>query len=153
MLPRAQVPPDHPPGAAVPIDKTSFAIFSSLTWGIIMWLFVNKREYLNRGLVSSMDCTSQANQTFTSSRTIGMAFVTGCGTTSRLCMIYTVIALQYLQSTGAGVHALLVRLDAPLIRLAGSYTSMRRKRSMPSSLSAGTAFLSGTPLHCGKVVL
>lgn len=153
MLPRAPVSSNHPPGAMRPIDKTAFQIFSALTWGTIMWLFVNKRERLNRGLVSSMDCESQANQTSMCFRTTGTVSETGYTTTNRSYILCTVNVLRCSQNRGAGVHASLVRVDSPLIRLAGSYTSMRRSRSIPSSFSAGTASLSGTPLHCGNVVL
>ncbi|WFD34609.1 hypothetical protein MCUN1_001450 [Malassezia cuniculi] len=55
LLPRAEVSAHHPPGKAVPIDKGAFQVFAALTWGTIMWLFVHKRERLNRGLVLSMD--------------------------------------------------------------------------------------------------
>lgn len=57
LLPRARVPKDYPPNKVVPIDNTAHQVFAALTWGAVMWLFVNERSRLNGGLVNSMDCT------------------------------------------------------------------------------------------------
>ena len=40
----------------IPIDNTAHQIFAALTWGSVMWLFQNRRQFLNGGLVNSMDC-------------------------------------------------------------------------------------------------
>lgn len=84
LLPRAKVSPDHRKGDVIPIDKTAFKICAAVTWGTIMWLFVHKRERLNRGLVSSMDCACNADQICTCSRASGTACETLSGTTSRI---------------------------------------------------------------------
>ncbi|KAL4400665.1 peroxisomal membrane protein [Malassezia pachydermatis] len=55
LLPRAQVPKDYPKNKVLPIDNTAHQIFAALTWGTVMWLFVNERRRLNGGLVNSMD--------------------------------------------------------------------------------------------------
>ena len=57
LLPRERVPKDYPPNKVLPIDNTAHQIFAAVTWGSVMWLFVNERRRLNGGLVNSMDCT------------------------------------------------------------------------------------------------
>lgn len=56
LLPRAKVPKDYPKNRVLPIDNTAHQVFAALTWGTVMWLFVNERRRLNGGLVNSMDC-------------------------------------------------------------------------------------------------
>lgn len=56
LLPRATVRPDYPSKRPVPTDSRAFAIFASLVWGSVMWLFENRRIRLQNGLVNSMDC-------------------------------------------------------------------------------------------------
>lgn len=56
LLPRAPVPDNYPPNKVIPIDNTAHQIFAALTWGSVMWLFQNRRQFLNGGLVNSMDC-------------------------------------------------------------------------------------------------
>ena len=63
LLPRARVPKDYPTNKVVPIDNTAHQLFAALTWGSVMWLFVNKRHRLNGGLVSSMDCVYSKRET------------------------------------------------------------------------------------------
>ncbi|WFD30505.1 hypothetical protein MSPP1_001526 [Malassezia sp. CBS 17886] len=55
LLPRAEVPPSYPKNKVIPIDNTAHQIFAAVTWGTVMWLFVNRRQNLNGGLVNSMD--------------------------------------------------------------------------------------------------
>ncbi|WFD00506.1 hypothetical protein MYAM1_003255 [Malassezia yamatoensis] len=55
LLPRAEVPSDYPAKKVIPIDGTAHKIFAAVTWGTVMWLFVNRRQRLNGGLVNSMD--------------------------------------------------------------------------------------------------
>ncbi|SHO78032.1 Uncharacterized protein MSYG_2374 [Malassezia sympodialis ATCC 42132] len=55
LLPRAKVPKDYPKNRVLPIDNTAHQVFAALTWGAVMWLFVNERRRLNGGLVNSMD--------------------------------------------------------------------------------------------------
>lgn len=57
LIPRADVPSDYPAHKVIPVDNTSHQIFAALTWGWVMWLFTNRRQNLNGGLVNSMDCT------------------------------------------------------------------------------------------------
>lgn len=56
MLPRDSVPGDYPPGKAIPTEKRTFALFAAAVWGGVMWLFHNRRQNLQGGLVNSMDC-------------------------------------------------------------------------------------------------
>ncbi|WFD41284.1 uncharacterized protein MJAP1_004281 [Malassezia japonica] len=55
LLPRADVPSNYPSNKVIPVDNTSHQIFAALTWGWVMWLFTNRRQNLNGGLVNSMD--------------------------------------------------------------------------------------------------
>ncbi|WFC96587.1 hypothetical protein MBRA1_003248 [Malassezia brasiliensis] len=55
LLPRAKVPSDYPANKVIPIDNNAHQIFAAITWGTVMWLFVNRRQRLNGGLVNSMD--------------------------------------------------------------------------------------------------
>lgn len=83
FLPRAEVPPTYPPNRVIPVDDKAHQIFAAVTWGTVMWLFMNRRQRLNGGLVNSMDCTSLIlTQTCTSSRTSGTACGIWCGTMS-----------------------------------------------------------------------
>lgn len=58
LLPRAQVSPDWPASKPIPTDPKVFRWFAAITWGLIMWDFVARRQTLQNGLVISMDCTS-----------------------------------------------------------------------------------------------
>ena len=58
MLPREPVSASYPPTKPIPTEKKTFALFAALVWGSVMWLFKNKRQNLQAGLVNSMDCTS-----------------------------------------------------------------------------------------------
>lgn len=80
LLPRAEVPPNYPPNKVIPIDNTAHQILAAITWGSVMWLFTNRRQNLNGGLVNSMDCTcSHSSQIFMCCRTNGTACATFCG--------------------------------------------------------------------------
>lgn len=57
------MPKDYPKNKVLPIDNTAHQIFAALTWGTVMWLFVNERRRLNGGLVNSMDCMYYGNLT------------------------------------------------------------------------------------------
>lgn len=56
MLPREPVPSNYPPNKVIPTEKRTFSIFAGLVWGAVMWLFKNRRQNLQGGLVNSMDC-------------------------------------------------------------------------------------------------
>ncbi|EPQ27069.1 uncharacterized protein PFL1_05353 [Pseudozyma flocculosa PF-1] len=55
VLPRAEVPANYPPTKPIPTDKRAFALFATVTWGLVMWLHEHRREHLNPGLINSMD--------------------------------------------------------------------------------------------------
>lgn len=56
LLPRSQVKADHPPSKPIPTDGKAFEIFAAVVWACVMWLFENRRQRLQNGLVTSMDC-------------------------------------------------------------------------------------------------
>lgn len=56
FLPRAKVGADWPATKPVPTDNKVFRAFATITWALIMWDFVARRQSLQNGLVVSMDC-------------------------------------------------------------------------------------------------
>lgn len=56
MLPRDAVPETYPPTKPIPTDKKTFEYFAAFVWGSVMWLFAERRQNLQAGLVNSMDC-------------------------------------------------------------------------------------------------
>ncbi|CAO1624868.1 unnamed protein product [Jaminaea pallidilutea] len=55
LLPRSQVKADHPPSKPIPTDGKAFEVFAAVVWACVMWLFENRRQRLQNGLVTSMD--------------------------------------------------------------------------------------------------
>lgn len=55
FLPRADTPPDYPKGKPKPTNKKAFAVYATLTWGVVMWLHEYRRETIQTGMVNSMD--------------------------------------------------------------------------------------------------
>ncbi|UZJ55812.1 hypothetical protein CBS101457_005132 [Exobasidium rhododendri] len=55
LLPRESVPANYPHSKPIPTDGKTFKIFAALVWGSVMWLFSNRRQNLQGGLVNSMD--------------------------------------------------------------------------------------------------
>ena len=42
------------PGKPIPPDRRVFEVFAAVTWGMVMYLFRNRREHLAGGMVNSM---------------------------------------------------------------------------------------------------
>lgn len=47
-------PPGYPYPRSLHPNKRAFELYAALTWGAVMWLFNNKRERLQGGMVNSM---------------------------------------------------------------------------------------------------
>lgn len=56
MLPRDPVGESYPASKPIPTDKKTFEFFAAFVWGSVMWLFAQRRQNLQAGLVNSMDC-------------------------------------------------------------------------------------------------
>lgn len=56
FLPRAETPKDWPAGKPKPTDKSWFAAYATITWGVVMYLHQYRRETIQSGMVNSMDC-------------------------------------------------------------------------------------------------
>lgn len=56
FLPRAETPKDWPAGKPKPTDKSWFAAYATITWGVVMYLHQYRRETIQTGMVNSMDC-------------------------------------------------------------------------------------------------
>lgn len=56
FLPRADVGKDWPQGKPRPTNKSWFAAYATITWGVVMWLHEYRRETVQSGMVNSMDC-------------------------------------------------------------------------------------------------
>ena len=55
FLPRAEVGKDWPAGKPKPTDKSWFAAYATITWGVVMYLHQYRRETMQAGMVNSMD--------------------------------------------------------------------------------------------------
>ncbi|SPO29832.1 related to peroxisomal membrane protein 4 [Ustilago trichophora] len=55
FLPRAETPKDWPTGKPKPTDKSWFAAYATITWGVVMYLHQYRRETIQTGMVNSMD--------------------------------------------------------------------------------------------------
>ena len=51
---KALTPPGYPYPKSIPPDSAVFKVYAAIAWGAVMWLFSNKRERLNGGMVNSM---------------------------------------------------------------------------------------------------
>lgn len=56
FLPRAETRKDWPAGKPKPTDKSWFAAYATITWGVVMYLHQYRRETIQTGMVNSMDC-------------------------------------------------------------------------------------------------
>lgn len=56
LLPREPVPSNYPSTKPIPTEAKTFSIFAAVVWGSVMWLFDQRRQNLQGGLVNSMDC-------------------------------------------------------------------------------------------------
>ncbi|GAC97841.1 potential peroxisomal protein Pmp4 [Pseudozyma hubeiensis SY62] len=61
FLPRAETPKDYPVGKPKPTDKSWFAAYATITWGVVMYLHQYRRETIQSGMVNSMDSHSAKN--------------------------------------------------------------------------------------------
>jgi hypothetical protein len=60
LLPRQQVASNWPSDRPIPTESKTFSVFAAVVWGSVMWLFDQRRQNLQGGLVNSMDCESAA---------------------------------------------------------------------------------------------
>ncbi|CAD6586309.1 MAG: hypothetical protein CYPHOPRED_003469 [Cyphobasidiales sp. Tagirdzhanova-0007] len=63
------IPPGYPYPKTQPPDSYIFKIYAALAWGSIMWLFANRRERLQGGMVSSMQYLYLDSEVWSSLRT------------------------------------------------------------------------------------
>ncbi|PWN94774.1 hypothetical protein FA09DRAFT_332684 [Tilletiopsis washingtonensis] len=55
LLPRQQVASNWPSDRPIPTESKTFSVFAAVVWGSVMWLFDQRRQNLQGGLVNSMD--------------------------------------------------------------------------------------------------
>ncbi|KAI0322268.1 peroxisomal membrane protein 4 [Amylostereum chailletii] len=54
----------------VPPDSRYFSAFAAVSWGLVMWLFQNRRETIQPGLASSMQYLYVSSETWNNLRTL-----------------------------------------------------------------------------------
>lgn len=59
-----------PPGKAVPPNPRHFSIFAALAWGAVMWIFQERGETIQPGMLSSMNFLYKDSEKWKGLRTL-----------------------------------------------------------------------------------